>query len=185
MEEESFARYTRRKRSAAIEIVVHAHLCEVSRLDPPQEARRNPTWFCPEKAKQRLQQGRTPGNGAEFARVVDRAVARVQRLRNPACRAGDALQKVPFEARPETGVHARIEELVFAQYIRGQGGARRSPVIELPANAQPCKVLQLGPALNEKRRLLEEHTPDRRTDPAPTAHTKASGAGKKHGRSAS
>jgi 8-oxo-dGTP pyrophosphatase MutT (NUDIX family) len=185
MEEESFARYTRRKRSAAMEIVVHAHLCEVSRLVLPLELRRNPTWFSPEKTKQRLQQDRTPGNGAEFARVVDRAVARIQRLRNPICTAAGALQKVQLEARPETGIHARIEEVVFAQYIRGQGGARRSPVIELAANGQPCKVLQLGPALNQKRRLLEEHTPDYEAGPAPTAQTKSSGTGKKSSRSAS
>src|SRR6202163_4486938 len=55
MEEASFARYVRRKRgmrgaaradrSAEKEIVVQAHLCEVSRLDAPQEQGRNPTWF--------------------------------------------------------------------------------------------------------------------------------------------
>jgi 8-oxo-dGTP pyrophosphatase MutT (NUDIX family) len=184
MEEESFARYTRRKRSAATEIVVHAHLCEVSRLGPPQEARRNPTWFSPEKAKRRLQEDRRQDDGAEIARVVDRALARIQRLRNPICTATDALQKVQFEASPETGMHARVEEVVFAQYIRGQDGARRS-AIELATNAQHCKVLQLGPAEDGDRRLLEESTPDYRTDPAPTAQANASGAGKRNGRSAS
>jgi hypothetical protein len=184
MEEESFARYTRRKRSAATEIVVHAHLCEVSRLDPPQEARRNPTWSSPEKTKRRLQEDRRPDDGAEFARLVDRAVARIQRLRNPICTSSDGLQKVQIEASPEARIHAQIEEVVFARYIRRQGGARRS-AIELATDGQTCKVLQLGPAEEGKRRLLEESTPDYRIDPAPTVQAKASGAGKKNGRSAS
>jgi 8-oxo-dGTP pyrophosphatase MutT (NUDIX family) len=92
MEELSFARYVRRKRrnlrdsaktsrrSSQTELIVQAHLCEVSRLEPPQEANRNPTWFSAEKAKRRLQEDRTPDFGAELARVVDRAVARVRRL---------------------------------------------------------------------------------------------------------
>src|SRR5579863_1516379 len=52
IEESSFAQYIRRKRdgnsaakSAKKEVVVQAHLCEVSRLDLPQEPNRNPTWF--------------------------------------------------------------------------------------------------------------------------------------------
>src|SRR5579862_1985631 len=62
MEEASFTRYVRRKRGAerdsagnAVneELAVQAHLCEVSRLEPPQEANRHPTWFSPEKAKRR------------------------------------------------------------------------------------------------------------------------------------
>jgi hypothetical protein len=124
-----------------------------------------------------LQQDRAPNYGAEFARVVDRAVARVQRLHNPVCTAGDALQKVQLEARRETGVYARIEKAVFAQYVRPQGEARRSAVIQLSGN-----LLQLGPELNGNRRLLEERT-DYRTDPAPMAQTKASGDGKRNGRS--
>jgi phage baseplate assembly protein W len=42
---------------------------------------RNPTWFSTEKAKRRLQDDRTPDFGSELARVVDRAVARIQRAR--------------------------------------------------------------------------------------------------------
>src|SRR5579863_4575725 len=53
MEEASFARYVRRKRSdprdasrsaaksTEKEVIVQAHLCEVSRLEPPQEPNRN------------------------------------------------------------------------------------------------------------------------------------------------
>jgi 8-oxo-dGTP pyrophosphatase MutT (NUDIX family) len=84
MEEVSFTRYVRRKgsgNSSAIEVGVSAHLCEVLRLGPPQEFNRNRTWFSAEKAKRRLREQRSPDYGAELARVVDRAVAHIQRLR--------------------------------------------------------------------------------------------------------
>src|SRR5437016_11285965 len=50
MEEASFAQYIRRKggsfeNSAETELSFSAHLCEVLRLDPPQESNRNRTWF--------------------------------------------------------------------------------------------------------------------------------------------
>jgi 8-oxo-dGTP pyrophosphatase MutT (NUDIX family) len=92
MEEAWFARYVRRKgsdlqesarsneSSADKDLMVQAHLCEVSRLEPPQESNRHPTWFSVEKAKRRLREDRAPAFGAELARVVDRAVARIRRL---------------------------------------------------------------------------------------------------------
>ena len=185
MEEESFARYIRRKRSdlghsAAREITVHAHLCEVLRLSPPQEAGRSPAWFSPEKAKRRLQEDRTANDAAEFARVVDRALSRIHRLRNPACPAGDALQKVHFEASPEAGIHARVEAALFA-YIRRRD-VRRPAAIELAGNSQRCKVLQLGTAHGSPR-LLEERTPNYGADSALVAGTEASGTGRKNRRS--
>jgi 8-oxo-dGTP pyrophosphatase MutT (NUDIX family) len=88
MEEASFTRYVRHKRggksipkSAKNELVVNAHLCEVLRLGAPQESGRNPSWFSIEKTKRRLREARTPEYAAEFARVVDSAVTRIQRLR--------------------------------------------------------------------------------------------------------
>jgi 8-oxo-dGTP pyrophosphatase MutT (NUDIX family) len=119
MEEASFARYIRRKggrtrnsarsgeRSAAKEIAIQAHLCEVSRLDPPQERNRNPTWFSADKAKRRLREDRTLDYGAELARVVDRAVTRIRRLLSEAITIKnrpqkDALQKVQFIDRIPT-----------------------------------------------------------------------------------
>jgi 8-oxo-dGTP pyrophosphatase MutT (NUDIX family) len=109
MEEASFTRYIRRKgapnspaRSNQRELAVSAHLCEVLRLGPPQEFDRNPTWFSAQKAKRRLREGRTPDYGAELARVVDSAVARVQRLRSETdgqrqrTAKRDALQRVQF-----------------------------------------------------------------------------------------
>jgi 8-oxo-dGTP pyrophosphatase MutT (NUDIX family) len=111
MEEVSFTRYIQRKRanmrrSAATELSVSAHLCEVLRLGPPQEFNREPTWFSAEKAKRRLREDRAPEHGAELARVVDRAVNRIQRLRSmanltldvrrPERQRKDGLQKVRF-----------------------------------------------------------------------------------------
>jgi 8-oxo-dGTP pyrophosphatase MutT (NUDIX family) len=84
IEEVAFARYVRRKRGgerdSPVEMVVIAHLCEVLWLDPPPEAGRNPTWFSAEKAKRRLQADRADRHGEELARVVERAVSRIQRL---------------------------------------------------------------------------------------------------------
>src|SRR5207244_10690899 len=90
------ALYPRRKggtlrEPAAVEPAVDAHLCEVLWLGPPQESDRHPSWFSPEKTKRRLREDRTSGDGAELARVVDRAVARIHRL-GRAFTCGDALQ---------------------------------------------------------------------------------------------
>jgi 8-oxo-dGTP pyrophosphatase MutT (NUDIX family) len=89
IEEAAFVQYTRRKRGGArnstgMEIRVRAHLCEVVRLGEPQESGRNPTWFSAEKAKRRLLEDRAADFGGELARVVDRAVTRIQRLRSAA-----------------------------------------------------------------------------------------------------
>ena len=111
MEEEPFARYTRRKRgprdAATVDLAVNAHLCEVLWLGPPQEAGRNPSWFSPEKTKRRLREDRTSGDGTELARVVDRAVARIHRLRRTFS-SGDALQKVQFTSEDAPAKRRRL-----------------------------------------------------------------------------
>jgi 8-oxo-dGTP pyrophosphatase MutT (NUDIX family) len=84
MEEVSFTSYVQRKRGKmrrATELTVSAHLCEVMRLVTPPELNRAPTWFSAEKAKRRLRDDRAPDHGTDLARVIDRAVARIQRLR--------------------------------------------------------------------------------------------------------
>jgi len=110
MEEASFITYFRRKRgdlrssgrAGKKELAVQAHLCEVSRLDPPQERDRHPTWFSVDKAKRRLREDRTTDFGTELARVIDRAVSRIQRRSKivpsakPSEKQRDALQKVQF-----------------------------------------------------------------------------------------
>src|SRR6266851_9640348 len=124
IEEASFARYRRGKRgntreSANVETVVHAHLCEVLRLGA-QELNRNRTWFSPEKAKAELRESRTSDNGADLARVVDCAVARIERLRKGAGVATDGLQKVQFEAGEVARIHGRMEKGLLVGRIRGQ-----------------------------------------------------------------
>lgn len=84
MEEASFTSYVQRKRGRmrrVTELSVSAHLCEVLRLVTPAELNRNPTWFVASKAKKRLRDDRAPAHGADLVRVIDRAVARIQRLR--------------------------------------------------------------------------------------------------------
>ena len=83
-------------RSAGKDPGVNAHLCEVSRLVPPQESDRNPTWFSAEKAKRRLREDRAPDFGGELARVVDRAVARIRRARSEKSGVNPDPEKVQF-----------------------------------------------------------------------------------------
>ena len=81
MQEASFARYLRHKRhanSAATKLAVNAFLCEVLSLGPPQESGRNRTWFSAAKAKRQLGEHRARDYAAELARVIDRAVTRIQ-----------------------------------------------------------------------------------------------------------
>jgi 8-oxo-dGTP pyrophosphatase MutT (NUDIX family) len=84
IEEAAFARYVRvrngTRRSPEIEVIINAHLCEVTRLTEPEEEDRTPTWFTAEKAKRKLRSDRAPDYGDDLARIVDRAVARIQRL---------------------------------------------------------------------------------------------------------
>lgn len=84
IEESAFARYVRVKnggrRSPDVEVIINVHLCEVTRLVEPQEDGRHPTWFIAEKAKRKLRQRRDAAFGHDLARIIDRAVARIQRL---------------------------------------------------------------------------------------------------------
>jgi len=176
IEEASFARYVRRggaRKSAARpgkkEVAVYAHLCEVFRLSPPRESKRNRTWFSAEDAKWRLREGRRTGDGAEFARVVDQAVARIQllgsridivprpqddRIRQDRLRPDtmpkDGLQKVQFEAFMET------REASFLQHIRRQlHGMRQVDVWDdRSGEFLHGEVLQFDPARRKKAKAL-------------------------------
>jgi 8-oxo-dGTP pyrophosphatase MutT (NUDIX family) len=130
------------------ELAVAAHLCEVTRLEPPQEANRNPTWFSADKAKQRLLQDRVPAFGAELVRVVDRAWSRIQRLQKvgntPDRTYRDGLQEVRFEAF-EQGRSPRDLGVAFVRNLfRQHRGARSSAALEAAMRAQLQKVLQFG-----------------------------------------
>jgi hypothetical protein len=171
IEEVPFARYFRRKadtatdaRSASPEIAVTAHLCEVSRLEPPQESNRNPTWFSAEKAKQRLMKDRAPEFGAELARVVDRAVSRIQRLhdaRNTPNRIHRyVLQEVRFEAfepgRLSDDLKAALIAIGIGQrnFLGRRGGARLSTAIASTGQAHFRKLHQISTPEGLRRSVL-------------------------------
>jgi len=160
IEEAPFTRYSRHKRgstrqSAADGVVVQAYLCEVLQLGPPQEPNRNRTWFSAEEAKLRLRVDRLADNGAELARVVEGAVARIQRLRSKTTAVADALQKIQFEAFESTGANGRMDRASFLRYVRRRTGVR-SAGIEFAINAYLAEVLRLNadqPFAESKSRL--------------------------------
>lgn len=151
IEETSFAQYIRTRRSGKKNSnpraeTIRAHLCEVLWLGSPEESGRNPSWFCPEKAKRRLREDRAPEFAAELTRVVDRAVVRIQRLRSNAGTAVDALQRVTFEAFEGTDRPGRVQEAWFTRYIRYKSdGVHRSAAIKLAVHTHLSKVLQFVP----------------------------------------
>jgi len=152
IENTAFARYRRGKGetgdargNSAAEPAVIAHLCEVSHLVPPEESKRNPTWFPVEKAKRRLLQDRSPESGVELTSVVDRALSRIQRLHgsprslaNPAQK--DGLQKVRFEAFEGVQVQYDFAEAAMARCFRFPQDATLAPFVEVAAQAQLRKT---------------------------------------------
>jgi 8-oxo-dGTP pyrophosphatase MutT (NUDIX family) len=140
MEEACFGRYVLRgeNKAASDRRAVNAYLCGVSSQVLPEESKRNPTWFSPQDAKQRLREGRRSRDSAEFARVVDQAVFRINAL--PARRAvlppdiqrRDALQRVPFEAS-EVPIYGRPQAS-----FRGNSAA-----MELDVNAHLYRMWRL------------------------------------------
>lgn len=103
IEEVAFTQYVRRSKGSRRGLVVNAHLCEVMRLEEPQETDRTPTWFSPRQAKRALQADRKAKDGAGMARVVDEAVLRIRRMCTEVTTTfsdsrSDGLYKVPFEA---------------------------------------------------------------------------------------
>jgi 8-oxo-dGTP pyrophosphatase MutT (NUDIX family) len=168
IEESSFARYVRRgqadprrsTRSAEKRVAVSAHLCEVLRLCTPKESNRNRTWFSIDETKCRLRNGRENCEGNGLARVVDKAVMRIQQLHSGTCltagrllmrydlrRNGapgkDGLQKVQFEAAAP--LSSRAPEASVLPKLRRQIAETRQ--FALSAGAQqvgtlPGEVLQ-------------------------------------------
>ena len=111
IERASFTRYILRKRrsSQASEITIDAYLCEVLRLGTPQEANRHPTWFTAPAAQLSLREGRTREDADQLARVIERALVRIERLTERSSnrrRANiDPLQKVSLEAPDNPAGH--------------------------------------------------------------------------------
>ncbi len=188
MERISFARYFRSKpdpattakgartvvvRRAQADFAVTAHLCEVSRLEPPQESNRNPTWFSAEKAKQRLLKGRAPEFGAELAGVVDRAAARIRRLHGgstalpihtqPGHSKREALHEVHFDAFELARRHGVAWAAAYARYIRREQPGQRSSASPPLGPNRPTLRLQSGTAsangLLRKVRFIDDARP--------------------------
>ena len=162
IEEVPFVRYARRKRgmkhgagSDAGKLTVSAHLCEVRRLSPARESGRNRTWFAARDASQRLREGRRSDDGTEFARVIARAVERIQQLNadyevkavrlslDPVKK--DALQKVQFDFGEANGRAGS-----FTPFVRRQLDEMRQsamPAIDVPRReVVACEVLEFGSA---------------------------------------
>jgi 8-oxo-dGTP pyrophosphatase MutT (NUDIX family) len=177
IEEASFTRYVRRKRSDGRksrgviekETAVNAHLCEVSRLSPPQESNRDRTWFSAQDARRRLREGREAQDGASFARVVDRAIARIEQLRSrndvidvrqreivpggfSARR--DALQNVRFEA-----FEGNYRELAEGWF--GTNGRPKGVVTAKSRQTLQGEVLEFVPVREKKTKALGTGTRNR------------------------
>jgi 8-oxo-dGTP pyrophosphatase MutT (NUDIX family) len=66
-----------RLRNGIHEFVVKAFLLQVSHTQPPQEQKRNPTWFSVDDARCALAMNREPKYAAELRTVIDRATERL------------------------------------------------------------------------------------------------------------
>jgi len=82
------------------EVLVSAHLCEISWLESPRELDRNPAWFSADKAKRKLREDRPRDYGDDLARVLDSATARIQSVHRGSSAFIDSLQKVEFIDAP-------------------------------------------------------------------------------------
>jgi hypothetical protein len=152
IERAPFTRYVLRKRRSAQtgEITIDAYLCEVLRLGTPQEVNRIPTWFAVEESRLRLGEGRTAQDSGELARVVDRAVSRIERMtsRNGNGRATiDPLQKVNLEAPDSRGGSLRVALLRYPEAKR----SRSSPLPLIEFGDDTREILQLGPGRPQDR----------------------------------
>jgi 8-oxo-dGTP pyrophosphatase MutT (NUDIX family) len=180
IEEASFARYRRKRgdgenrasRRDEKRVAVNAYLCEVLRLSSPQESRRDRTWFSVEQARRRLRDGRQSDGGAEFVRVVDRAVARIQQLRGKIGMVDDlpqddrplqdrplqkdAIQKVQFEAVAQGYGAGPVRQ--FAPYVQRRLSETRlsiAPDVEVHGREiLHCEVLEFGAPRDAKAKAL-------------------------------
>ena len=195
MEEIPFARYFRRKpdptpiaqvqgeerqsgdQSPQPELPVAAHLCEVSRLERPQESNRKPTWFSAEKAKRCLLADRPAELGAELASVVDRALLRIHRLRSgvrntEGTHHRDSLREARFEPLSEMHSNGATRNVALARQLRkvfqmqiGAPQEIRRSVLRLGTGTRSAMdTVQNVTAIDSKRRtdLSKPSTPSRR-----------------------
>jgi len=136
IEEASFARYGRRvgriasgKASGEKVVTVNAHLCEVLRLSPPQESKRNRTWFSVAETRRRLREGRKGSEGAALVRVVDKAVGRIQERR---CESGICEGGVQYEQKDRSGWDALPKDAlrkVQFDFTEAYGQTQETPLM--------------------------------------------------------
>jgi 8-oxo-dGTP pyrophosphatase MutT (NUDIX family) len=163
IEEAPFARYVsnkrdRRQNSTPHQTLINAYLCEVLWLGPPEESKRNPRWFSAEKAKRRLRDDRPSDLGEELARVVDRAVARIERLRRGISSSIDPLQKVQFEADRLISWQSRTQAASFAGLVHSPDDMRSPAALEFAMHASVRRILQFVPQAESRKspQLLPE-----------------------------
>jgi len=167
IEEAAFTCYVCRKRDAKKtsptsgrrELTVNAHLCEVARLTKPREMNRDRTWFSIDEASRRLREGRGDDEGAEFARVLEKAVARIQQShgadeveveRAARAQVNDPLRKIQFEVSKE--VRGMAWTPAFNGYSRQRLTGRSAPASAISASRKilPCEVLEFSLAGQKK-----------------------------------
>ena len=84
VQESCFAHYLDVKRAwghdnRTREIVIAAYLLEVRSVSAPYEADRNPTWFSPHEARERLAEQRASKYSRELGRIIDAASRTLRR----------------------------------------------------------------------------------------------------------
>jgi 8-oxo-dGTP pyrophosphatase MutT (NUDIX family) len=148
IEEAPFAQYAipegGRENRSSDKSTIAAYLCAVAWLTSPHEAKRNPTWFSPEKARKRLKQYRERGFAGELCRVVDRAVMRVERLQSWVFAANDALRRTQFEARPVTALSDWQTFLSGRRFPQDFRYSRQAMIANVRVQEPARKILQLG-----------------------------------------
>ncbi|HEY6768312.1 MAG TPA: NUDIX domain-containing protein [Candidatus Sulfotelmatobacter sp.] len=168
IEEVPFARYALAESGAQDKSEVDVYLCAVDWLSSDHETKRNPTWFAPERAMKRLMQNRERAAGAELCRIIERAVARIERMRaqgidgppspgNYAFR-NDPLRTVQFEAGESRRGYVSCGSAPAACSL-----GKKPAVKETWMPGLPRKVLQLGPAPDSEKNMLrpESDPPNR------------------------
>ena len=194
IEEIPFTRYFRRRPNAVsardesrsrrileLESPVVAYLCEVTRLEAPQEANRNPTWLSAEKAKHSLAEDRSATFGAELCDVVDRALLRIQRLGGIARNASDrthsehmykdSLREVRFErlASGPAREH-RFGSANGRHSLQLSGSRRATTASEADLQSHPLRLLQSGTP-DEISRPILGLGPGEKQDASPSGHS--------------
>jgi 8-oxo-dGTP pyrophosphatase MutT (NUDIX family) len=159
IEEASFAKYYCEKRSLRGEnLWVSAHLCEVYRLVMPKEMNRDRTWCTPEGAKLRLRKNRNVAEAAEFCRILDSAVARIEDAQQRRSQSGhdrgslvqeqhrerDSLHAVRFEAADRVRQHwsefvpkTRLPTSPLPPVFSAEQARKLLPADILPFSAKP------------------------------------------------